>query len=110
MARAILSVLIGLFALASSAQARPADIDDLYFHTYVGNDPANDTDPSGLCSDVNGCGPAAVQSQQVLSTPEGERAQVVTFATGVPIIAGTGVAATVGSPSVAAIHFRGRRR
>ena len=54
MARAFLSGLIGFLVFASSAQARPADIDDLYFHNYVGNDPANKTDPTGMVCNQDG--------------------------------------------------------
>ena len=47
MRSAVLSVLAGLLIFVSSVQARPRDIDDLDFHTYVGNDPANKADPTG---------------------------------------------------------------
>ncbi|HEX4295129.1 MAG TPA: hypothetical protein VHZ29_13430 [Rhizomicrobium sp.] len=54
MGRTVLYVLIGFLAFAPPAQARPADIDDLYFHTYVGNDPANKTDPTGMICNQDG--------------------------------------------------------
>jgi hypothetical protein len=54
MGRAVLSVSIGFLVFASPAWARPADIGDLYFHTYVGNDPANKTDPTGMICNQDG--------------------------------------------------------
>ena len=63
-----------------------------------------DTDPTGLCSDMkNGCGPAAAESQRILNTPEGQRAQVVTIAAGAPIVIGGGVAAATTSAFVATV-------
>jgi hypothetical protein len=61
--------------LASPAHARPGDIKDLDFHTYVGNDPANKTDPSGkdpedlLTDQING-----LQEDQAKGLPPGTTA------------------------------------
>jgi hypothetical protein len=62
--RAILIAFV-LLAFAAAAQAKVIDADpagyesDLNFHTFVGNDPANHTDPSGkICiPGVNGSSP-----------------------------------------------------
>lgn len=54
MGRTLLSVFTGLLLFASAAHARPADIGDLDFHTYVGNDPANKTDPTGMICSQDG--------------------------------------------------------
>jgi RHS repeat-associated protein len=74
-----------------------ADVD---LYTYVGNDPTDRTDPTGLCDDVTGCN---VQVQQQLSTPDAQRSATVTFAVGAPIIAATFVAVTTSSPAVATV-------
>jgi RHS repeat-associated protein len=50
---------------------------DLNLYTYVGNNPTNRTDPNGDCDDVNGCGEAAVQSQQILNSPAGQEGQLI---------------------------------
>jgi len=92
----VASVALILSLCAASAQARFLQTDpvgyasDPNLYTYVGNDPSDRTDPSGLCDDVNGCDP---QSQAVLSSPEGQKGQGIGAAAGV--ITGATVTATI---------------
>lgn len=73
----------------ASWSARP--ISTTEFYTYVGNDPTNRTDPQGLCDDVVGCGPSAVQQEQVLNSPAGRQGELLGTAIGI----GVGIGAAV---------------
>jgi len=73
--------------------------DDLNLYTYVGNDPTDRTDPTGQCDDVSGCNPVSMQQE---NNPDTHRAEVVTTAVVLPVVAGTAVA-TVTSPGIAAV-------
>ena len=50
--------------------------DDINWYNLVRNDPTDKSDPTGLCDDVNGCGPSAVASQRVLDSPAGMQGQL----------------------------------
>ncbi len=51
-------------------------------YVYAANDPLDLTDENGLCSDVNGCGMAAVESQRILNSPAGQAGQLFGAAVG----------------------------